>query len=444
MRIGEGDAEPGIRLAALRRILIDSGFALLTAGASILVGSDVFLTSGAHDKLLQAFGSAAGWHTHVTVWWLATSALIVALFLRHRWPWAAILLAAAGAAAHQADPFMDVLPVDFAVLVVLYTMVATTRSRRIGMITLGGLLTALYGVHLLVRAGFGLGTEAWQGTPAKSLLGSSWQESGALTAAAAAVVPALLLVVAWAVGDNVRTRRAHLAVLTQRAADLERERDQRAALAVAAERGRITRELHDVVAHGLSVMVVQAQGGQAAIARRPERAEKALAEIVTTGRAALAEMRRLLGLVRAGTGPDLAPQPRLAALPGLIDGVRDSGTPVEFVITGEAMPLPAAVELSAYRIVQEALTNTIKHAGPGARARVRLDFSLDALTIDIRDTGGTAQCSIPADDRPQAADSRGNGLRGIAERVAALGGTLTGGPCDDGFKITAALPLEHT
>jgi signal transduction histidine kinase len=263
------------------------------------------------------------------------------------------------------------------------------------------------------------------------LVGPSLQRNVVMQIASQAAVPALLLGIAWAAGDNTRTRRAHLATLEARAADLEREQEQRTALAVATERGRITRELHDVVAHGLSVMVVQAQGAEAALLRHPERSQAALTNVISTGRASLAEMRRLLGLVRSEPGPHLAPQPSLATLPLLIERVRASGTPVTFHISGEPAALPAGVELSAYRIIQEALTNTLKHATPGSNCSVDLDFATDRLRILVRDTGTPSQPPV-----------FGNGLRGITERVAALGGTLHAGPAEQGgFEVSTVLPL---
>ncbi len=251
-----------------------------------------------------------------------------------------------------------------------------------------------------------------------------------------AILVVLVLGLAFAVGDNVRRRRLHVRTLETRAADLEREQRQRIALATAAERARITRELHDVVAHGLSVMVVQAQGGAAALARHPDRTADALQNVITTGRASLDEMRRLLDLVRQepSEGPQFAPQPGVGALPDLVDRMRAAGTKVTFAVHGEPVSLPASIDLTAYRIVQEALTNTIKHAGAGAAAAIRLDFRPDALAIEVRDdgTGGPA---------PLAAE--GNGLRGIAERVGVLRGELTTGPAGSGgFLVLAELPLQ--
>jgi signal transduction histidine kinase len=252
-----------------------------------------------------------------------------------------------------------------------------------------------------------------------------------------ALFPMLVLGLALAFGDGVRSRRAHLRTLEQRAADLEREQHQRTALAAAAERARITRELHDVVAHALSVMVVQAQGGAAALRRHPDRTETALQNVIATGRTSLAEMRRLLDLVRQDPSgnPQRAPQPGVDALPELIDGVRAAGTPVTFTVEGNPVPLPLTVDLSAYRIAQEALTNTIKHSGgQGVSARVRIAYRPHEIELEVTDDG-----KGPGDQARE-----GNGLRGIAERVAVLGGELSVGPLETrrGFRVNATLPLR--
>ncbi|MEV6492163.1 histidine kinase, partial [Actinoplanes sp. NPDC051633] len=245
----------------------------------------------------------------------------------------------------------------------------------------------------------------------------------------------LLLFAAYAVGDGIRSRRAHLAAVEQRTADLAREERQRAALAVAAERARITRELHDVVAHGMSVIVVQAQGAAAALERHPDRTATALQHVIETGRSSLAEMRRLLNAGRTDVAGDaqLTPLPGISAVPALVDQLRAAGMPINLHIEGVPEVMPAAVDLSGYRIVQEALTNTLKHAGPGAAAHVLLEFDPDCLRVEVADDGtGLAE----------GADGRGNGLRGIAERVAMLGGTLDiGGRGSAGFRLCATLPL---
>ncbi len=192
---------------------------------------------------------------------------------------------------------------------------------------------------------------------------------------------------AWFLGELQKRRIAYTAKLEALNLQLAGEQDLRAGWAVAEERGRIARELHDVVAHAVSVMVVQAGAARRSVASNPDQARDALASIESTGRQALAEMRRLVGLQRdRGEGEDaaLAPQPSLVHLESLLAATRDAGLPVELTVEGEPRPLPAGVDLSAYRIVQEALTNSLKHAGP-ARATVRLCYGREALEVQVSD-----------------------------------------------------------
>lgn len=240
---------------------------------------------------------------------------------------------------------------------------------------------------------------------------------------------------AWTLGDLMRTRRAYVGELEERARRLELERDQQARLARADERARIAREFHDIVAHSLSVVVAQADGGSYAAAHDPAAARKALETIGMTGRKALAEMRRLLGVLRTDDElATLAPQPDLRQLPDLLDRMRSSGLDVRLHLDAALPPLPAGVELAIYRIVQEALTNTLKHAGPGTAAIVRLTYKEPVLRLEISDNGrGT---SVPA-------DGSGHGLVGMRERVALYGGTVTAGPrTGGGFEVVAELPFR--
>jgi signal transduction histidine kinase len=412
-----------------RRLGLDAALIVLLAGASLLWAAELFLASPIRDKTLGYVGPAA-WQKHVVWWWLIALPAAVAIVLRHRWPLAATLIAAASAGAHQIDMLFPRLPMDFAVLVTMYALAGTARSRRTSISVLVTLETALYAgcLALALNRGYRISPNGGK----HPITFGSWQDNAVLAAAKDAALPGLLLAVAWAVADGARTRRAHLATLQARAEDLEREQGQRTALAVVAERGRITRELHDVVAHGLSVMVVQAQGAKVMLGPDPARTEAALTTIVTTGRASLAEMRRLLGLARTEAHAELAPQPSLATLPDLVDRVRDSGTPVDFRVTGEPAALPPGIELSVYRIVQEALTNTLKHAAPGTACTVELDFQPAGLRVRVHDSG-----------EPTGPPSPGNGLRGITERVHALGGDLRAGPAPGGgFEVSALLPVN--
>ena len=249
----------------------------------------------------------------------------------------------------------------------------------------------------------------------------------------------LALAGAWLLGDRARLQRAWAAELQDRAVRLERERAGEARRAVASERTRIARELHDVVAHHVSMMVVQAEAGPVAAERDPARAAGAFEAIAATGRQALVEMRRLLGVLR-GDGdqaPSRGPQPGLADVRSLVEQVGRAGLRVELVVEGEQEPLPAGVDLSAYRIVQEALTNVVKHAGSG-RARVLVRYGEHDLEVQVRDEGGAGPgLAGPADGRA------GQGLVGMRERVNLFGGELRAGPRPGGgFTVDARLPLR--
>ncbi|MEU0630081.1 sensor histidine kinase [Streptomyces sp. NPDC005989] len=257
------------------------------------------------------------------------------------------------------------------------------------------------------------------------------------------IVLTVPFVLAWVLGDSMRTRRAYFSQLEERAARLEREREAQSKVAVAAERARIARELHDVVAHNVSVMVVQADGAAYVMDAAPDQAKQALETISSTGRQALAEMRRLLGVLRTGDAQEsgeYVPQPDVDQIEDLIDQVRQAGLAVDFKIEGTPRPLPSGVELTAYRIVQEALTNTRKHGGPDAGASVRLVYFDDGLGLLIEDDGRGAAHELYEDG---GADGAGHGMIGMRERVGMVGGTLDAGPRPGGgFRISALLPLK--
>ncbi|MFI6598359.1 sensor histidine kinase [Nonomuraea sp. NPDC050536] len=231
---------------------------------------------------------------------------------------------------------------------------------------------------------------------------------------------AAVAVAAWVFGLYRRTQLAYIELLRERARDA-------AAQATAAERARIAREMHDVVAHALAVIVAQARGGRFA----PARAEEILATIEDTGRTALTDMRAAVGVLRAG--PDgVEPLPGLADLPGLLERTRSAGLPVAEIVRGTARPLGPGTELVAYRVVQEALTNTLKHAGPGAGGTVLLEWAEDALHLTVSDDGKAT--SVPG---------TGNGLAGMRERVGAVGGAVEVRMEDaGGFVVEARLPYR--
>ena len=237
----------------------------------------------------------------------------------------------------------------------------------------------------------------------------------------------------WGVGRLVRSWRHQAAILEQRTIELEQAQQWRAQVAVAEERTRIARELHDVIAHSVSVMVVQAGAAEQMLDVDPDRARQSLVTIQDSGRQAVLELRRLLGILRADEAASLSPQPSLRHLDGLAGQVRDAGLPVAVIVEGSLDELPCGVDLAAYRIVQEALTNTLKHAGP-ATATVVLRSSAGTLDIDIVDDG---QASLDV-----TTVGTGNGLAGMRERVSLYGGMFDAGPCPHGgFRVHARLPL---
>ncbi|MFF6876619.1 sensor histidine kinase [Streptomyces sp. NPDC012474] len=247
------------------------------------------------------------------------------------------------------------------------------------------------------------------------------------------------ITVAALIGATVRTRRDHTEALEDRARRLETERDQQAQLATAAERARIAREMHDIIGHNLSVITGLADGGRYAAAKSPERAAQALDAIATTSRQALTELRRLLDVLREEERqqPELTPQPGLTDLDRLLDGVRSAGLPVSTTTHGSPT-LPPGRQLTVYRVVQEALTNTLKHGGPHAIAEIELSYGeKSAVTVTITDTGNGSRADGPSRD--------GRGLPGMRERTALYGGTLEAGPRPDperGWRVRLSLPEE--
>ncbi|MBC9717595.1 sensor histidine kinase [Streptomyces sp. TRM66268-LWL] len=374
----------------------------------------------------------------LTWWWAASGLCLLALAARRRWPVAALVAAVAGSLAHMAlvaGPSFA----DLAAPVVLGTL-ASRYGQRAAFAFLGAALLVTGGWSLYVALDGRVDGWALDQVPAVGghTLGEPFTDEEEPGPTDWGTLPLFgALIAGWAVGSGARSRREYLGTLAARARDLERERDQRAALAAAAERDRLTRELHDVVAHGLSVIVMQAQGADAAFDKRPADARAALATIVDTGRASLADMRRVLAAGdSAGPGGSAArhPAPGLDRLPQLVARVRESGTPVELRMDGTEGALPGVVELSAYRIVQEALTNVMKHAGPAAQAEVRVCRHADRLVVEVTDDG-------VAEGEP---DGSGNGLRGMRDRVALLGGELSAAPAPGGgFAVRAQLPLEQ-
>ncbi|TDD65009.1 sensor histidine kinase [Jiangella aurantiaca] len=256
------------------------------------------------------------------------------------------------------------------------------------------------------------------------------------------VISGLLILGAWGIGRAVRSRRLYTAELEDRARRLERANDVEVRAAIAEERSRIARELHDVVAHHVSVMTVQAAGARRSLHRDVDRTADALAAIEEIGRSALAEMRRVVGVLRSPDGDDrgaqpatLAPQPGLGDLAQLAEQMRDAGLPVDVTIDGEPGAVPVGVDLAAFRVIQEALTNTIKHAGPSTAA-VNVRYLPSEVHVEICDDGRGVAAALEG-RRP------GHGLLGMRERVALYGGTLAAGPRrGGGYEVRAKIPYD--
>ncbi|GGZ83055.1 sensor histidine kinase [Streptomyces subrutilus] len=351
---------------------------------------------------------------------LAMSAVVA---LRRKWTRPAFWLTL-GAGLYQLVLGIPAQFADFAMLVILFTVAAGDVPRWVSRTALGaGLLASpLYFLRFGVDKGSGTTDE--------------------VLFTLFVIVPFAL---AWVMGDSLRTRRAYYAQLIERNERLENQREAQAKVAVAAERARIARELHDVVAHNVSVMVVQADGAAYVMDVAPDQAKEALQTISGTGRQALAEMRRLLGVLRTGEpqeSEDYVPQPDVEQIEFLVEQVRAAGLDVDFEVEGAPRKLPTGVELTAYRIVQEALTNTRKHGGPDARASVRLVYFDDGLGLLIEDDGRGAAHELYEDG---GADGAGHGLIGMRERIGMVGGTLDTGPRPGGgFRISALLPLKKS
>ncbi|MFL6220225.1 MAG: sensor histidine kinase [Actinomycetes bacterium] len=375
--------------------VFDSGLALAAAGVSTLMFTDFMNTAQpTPPRGMLALGYAlALLHT-------------LPLAARRRFPGAVLALCVATGLAVATLGVPDLLGI--AILVAVYSVAA-------------------YGDRWVSLAGL---AAAELGSAAVQLTQGSFQWPTPIT-------NALVIAAAWLLGHFVGVRRAYTARLEQ-TAELERARAEQARQAVAEERLRLARELHDVVAHSISVIAVQSGVGAHVAKTQPEEAAKALAAIEVTSRAALTELRRLLGVLRQEDEPqgDLAPVPGLADLDSLLAEVAKAGLAVRLQVEGRPAQLPAGVDLSAYRIVQEALTNVVKHAGP-ARAQVAIRYRDHEVMVEVTDDGRGAAAPT-GDGRARV----GHGLIGMRERVAVFGGDLQTGPRPGGgFRVAARLPL---
>jgi signal transduction histidine kinase len=325
---------------------------------------------------------------------LFSALLVIPLSGRRRWPLATSAFVAVVALAQWIAGVE--LAADVVLLIFLYT-VASRHPMRVAVLAAG-----------VLEAGTLMAALRWPQA-------GSWADTFVLMSGL--VVASLML------GVNVRHQRNAIGALAQRAAQLERERDQRAIIAAAEERTRIAREMHDVVAHSLSVMVTLSEGAALKQTTEPERAGTAMRQVSTTGRQALDEMRRLLGVLRTGDVPgDRQPQPGFAQIDGLLDQVRATGLAAALTVTGTPATVPPGLALTVYRVVQEALTNALKHAHGPTRVSVAIAHGPESVTVDVHDNGAAGP------SRPEAGTRAGHGLAGMRERAAVYDGTVSAGP----------------
>jgi signal transduction histidine kinase len=330
--------------------------------------------------------------------------LTLPLAVRRRWPLAVLAWNMAILTAQAALDVPNGIGVFFGALVPVYT-VAAHRPLRLALV---GLLVP---VPVFALDQWLQGRQPW------------WEDLEFIGG---------FIVAFWIVGRVVWSRRALVHRLEAQAEELRLARDAAAGAAIAGERARIARDMHDVVAHGVSVMVVHAEAAEALL-DQPDRATESLRAIQRSGRAALADLRRIVGVLRAGDGnADLSPAPGLRDADQLVARLNEAGLDVTLEVRGEPRPLPDGVELAAYRVLQEALTNALRHAGP-TRATATVAYGGGDITIDVRDDG-------PVRTRPGPPTRGGHGLDGARERLALYGGELTAGPSGAGFHVRARIP----
>ncbi len=387
------------------------------------------LTALALVAVLGALSITGSQGLHWSSGWLgvlivAFVVLHVTVAFRHRAPEAAyavasvaLLVIVLAPQAHVTNPVSGgptrvpafYLPSSLVFLVLLFSVAARVSGGR-GRIAL---VIALAGVGVAT----GTTTDALQQFTTRSWLATFYFCVGLV----------LVVLMTWTLGRFAMVRRRHAIV----------ERNEAARLAVLEERARIAREMHDVIAHSLAVIARQAEGGAFVAERDPRGAGQALRTIADTSRAALTDMRGLLGVLRdpdAGSidGPVASPQPNLADLPRLVEGVRDTGVDAELIESGEHFAVGAATELAIYRLAQEGLTNAVKHAGPRAHVAVALRWEPEQLTVEVLDNGGSG--------RAMPVPGAGAGLQGLRDRIAAVGGTFSAAPREFGFQVRASFP----
>jgi signal transduction histidine kinase len=379
----------------MRRTLLGLPILDVALAVALLAAKVVTMATG-----VQPGGGAASWLL-APVWTLP-------LAWRRRAPLAVALVVATADIVEVALVGSRDSVVVLAVFLLLpYSLAAHGRSVRRIAAGLGALLAA------------GAVSQAAQPSPGSA---------GAWTSTIAGDLA--LVIVPFLVGLALRQQRLRAETMEQLALQLEREREERARAAVAEERTRIARELHDEIAHAMSVIAVQADAAEGVLSRDPALVRRPLLAIRDTARDALADMRRVLGALRSGDDAELAPEPGLARLGNLLEQTRAAGLDVELRVEGEPLPLPPSLDLAAYRVLQEGLTNVRKHAG-ARKVEVALRYGRDAIGVEVSDDGVGAG----------AAGGAGRGLAGIRERVALLGGEFGAGPRARGFALRVSLPL---
>jgi signal transduction histidine kinase len=335
------------------------------------------------------------------------------LAVRRTWPIGVLVIISIAVGTHSALGYQIVQAGTFSSLIALYGAASLTDNRR-------ALLAAAISAAA-VAFFFATNRGAWS-LPNVASTAATWA-------------------VAWLAGTFVRMRGEQADAAGARAASLERDQEARAREAVADERARMARELHDIVGHSLNVVVIQAAGARRVFDARPEVARDALASIESTGREALSEMERMLGVLRAADTDDGAPgpQPGLGQVDSLAAHVSEAGIPVQVIVEGDRQDIPASVDLSAYRIVQESLTNCLKHSG-ASRATVLVRYRPEDLEVEVVDDGGGSSGKRAQDGRG------GRGHLGMRERVAVFGGEISMGPAPTtgGYAVRARLPFKST
>ena len=374
--------------------------ALVAIALTVLVQAEIWLSPGPDPDEIPIMvvpgGPAVG----------ALTALLftVSVAWRRRFPLVVLLLAFPALATSATSSLDARITLTAAFMVATYSAGAHTRGRA-ALVAAGGVT----GLVLLAIARSSAGVEE----------------------ASDVVLPLTFMAGPWLAGLAIRERRDRELVLEERAAILERERGEQARAAVAEERARIAREMHDIVAHAMSVIILQARGARRMIAGDPDAARGALDAIESTSSQALAEMRQMLGLLRDDEDAPRAPDPGLAELDGLVAQLREAGLQVDVEVEGAPTDLPAGLDRAAYRILQEALTNVLRHAS-AAHASVSIAYRADGLELTVHDPGA------PGVER----SSDGRGILGMRERAATFGGTLDAGPdAAGGFSVRATLPL---